>query len=202
MPSNQLRVGALDRSRDATAGNVPGGSDLRTWHPVKPPASRTWLYTAFVVALWAVVLPGMLVRDSHGHFDLAWRSWPLVVVAGTVLVVGTAAVFLSAGRLGGAGARLMGTTPGPTLVTDGVYARVRNPVDMGTTVISFTSWIALRSEMMWVIPMAAVLHFTLGIGLYEDRRLFEAFGDEFKEYRRRVRKWVPRTPADAGVDEG
>jgi len=159
--------------------------------PVRRPEGRAWLYTAFVIALWAVILPGLLTRDGGGRFSLEWRSWPLVVAGAILLVGGTALVFYPARRLADAGAGLMGTRPGPTLVTDGVYGRVRNPVDIGATAIACTSWIALETELLWVVPAAALLHYTVGIGLYEDRRLLEAFGDEFTAYRRRVHKWIP-----------
>jgi protein-S-isoprenylcysteine O-methyltransferase Ste14 len=153
---------------------------------------RAGVFAAFVVALWAVVLPAMLTRDPAGGFGFEWRSWPLVVAAATALVAGTGLVFYPAIRLAGAGAHLMGTRPGPALVTDGVYGRVRNPADIGSTVIAAASWMALATDLMWVVPAAAIVHYTVGIGLYEDRRLVEAFGDEFKDYRRRVPKWVPR----------
>ncbi|MFH1105478.1 MAG: hypothetical protein V1757_11140, partial [Actinomycetota bacterium] len=105
---------------------------------MRRPESRAWLYTAFVVALWAVILPGLLTRDGGGRFSLEWRSWPLVVAGAILLVGGTALVFYPARRLADAGAGLMGTRPGPALVTDGVYGRVRNPVDIGATAIACT----------------------------------------------------------------
>jgi len=162
--------------------------------PVAHAHTRAAAYTAFVVALWAVVLPGILVRDAGG-LVLDWRPWPLVVVAAVVLVASSALVMNAARRLASAGARLMSTRPGPDLVTDGVYARLRNPTDTATTAIAFSAWIAVDGGLLWVVPAAALLHFTLGIGLYEDRRLLEAFGDEFTAYRRRVPKWFPRTSA-------
>lgn len=159
-------------------------------HGVVPhPGRRAWAYTAFVVALWAVMLPGVLVGDTSGFH---WRPWPLVAGAGVLLVAATALVFYPARRLAACGARLMVTRPGPTLITDGVYGRVRNPIDVATTVIAFTSWMAVEAELLWVVPAAALVHFTIGVGLYEDRRLVEAFGDEFSMYRRRVPKWFPR----------
>ncbi|OFW65359.1 MAG: hypothetical protein A2Z12_07400 [Actinobacteria bacterium RBG_16_68_21] len=162
------------------------------------PESGAYRYTAFLVALWAVILPALLLRTDHG-FVVAWRPWPFVAAATVLLVAATAAVLYPARRLAAAGARMMGTRPGPRLVTDGVYGRVRNPIDIAATVIAFTPWIALRLELGWIVPVAAVVHYTVGIGLYEDRRLTEAFGDEFKEYRRLVRKWVPRpTPPPPG----
>jgi protein-S-isoprenylcysteine O-methyltransferase Ste14 len=77
------------------------------------------------------------------------------------------------------------------LVTDGWYGRVRNPIDAGTTLMALWSLAAFDVVLMWVVPGAALINFTVGAGLYEDRRLFEEFGDEFTAYRRRVPKWIP-----------
>ncbi len=123
---------------------------------------------------------------------MPWQGGGLVIVGAVLLVAGTALVLSSAERLAASGAPLFGVRPGPRLVGDGWYARIRNPIDVGTTMISFAALAAVAVELMWVVPMAALVNFTVGAGLYEDRRLLESFGDDFEEYRARVPKWLPR----------
>lgn len=149
------------------------------------------LHTIATVALWAVILPAVLIRDQEGGGGIPWRPLPLVIVAGAALLAGTVVVHYPARQLARRGIGLFGMTPGPVLVTDGWYGRVRNPIDVGTTLMALWSVAAFDVVLMWVVPGAALINFTVGAGLYEDRRLFEEFGDEFTEYRRRVPKWIP-----------
>jgi protein-S-isoprenylcysteine O-methyltransferase Ste14 len=76
------------------------------------------------------------------------------------------------------------------LATSGVYDRVRHPMYLGThlfylglAVVTFS----LVSILVWVISFA----FYNTLADYEETKLEERFGDEFLEYKRNVRKWIP-----------
>lgn len=153
---------------------------------------RVYLYTGFVVAVWAVAFPALVVWGELGEFAPQWRALPFQIAAAAVLIIGVALVMHPARLLASTGARLMSATPGTRLVTEGAYSRVRNPMDVGATVIACAPWLAIETQLIWLVPVAAFFHYTLGIGILEDRWLLETFGDEFMDYRRRVRKWIPR----------
>ena len=153
--------------------------------------SQAFLYTVVTVALWAMILPGVLISDQEGVVGIPWRPLPLLIAASAALLAGTALIHYPARQLAQQGIGLFGMTPGPVLVTDGWYRRVRNPIDVGTTLIALSPLAAFDVALMWVVPGAALINFTVGAGLYEDRRLFEEFGEEFTGYRRRVPKWIP-----------
>jgi protein-S-isoprenylcysteine O-methyltransferase Ste14 len=156
-----------------------------------------WIYTAVTVALWGGALPAILIRDEVGSLAVPWRAPGWIVLGGALLLAGTALVLYPAERLARAGVALFGVAPGRVLVTDSWYGRVRNPIDIGTTAIAFAAWVALDVELMWVMPVAALLTFTVGTGLYEDRRLLEEFADDFERYKREVPKWFPRLSRSA-----
>jgi protein-S-isoprenylcysteine O-methyltransferase Ste14 len=148
-------------------------------------------YTVFTVGLWAVGLPAILARQPSGGFVVSLRS-PLLVGFGMALVVGGGWVVLrAAAQLASRGVGVFSVAPGPVLVTDRWYSRVRNPIDIAIVSIGIGVALAVDLPRVWIIPVAAVVNGAVGAGLYEDRRLLEAFGDEFREYRERVRKWVP-----------
>lgn len=149
-------------------------------------------FTLFHVALWAGLLPAALLRDEAGVFRLAWRPVPLLVLGGLVLLAGTALLYAAGRQLVQAGARLLGVRPGPTLVTDGCYGQVRNPQNIGTTLVALAPALALAPRMMWMLPLVAAVWLVVGLEPLEDRRLLEAFGDDFRAYRGRVRAWLPR----------
>lgn len=150
------------------------------------------LHAAVVVGIWAGLAPTALVRDNSGVLVLEWRPWPFVALGALVLVAGSVFVHEPGRRLAAAGAHLFSSRPGPRLVTDGWYARVRNPQEIGTILVSIAPAIALSRAIAWVIPLIAVIYTVVGIGPYEERRLLETFGDEYEEYRSSVRRWIPR----------
>jgi protein-S-isoprenylcysteine O-methyltransferase Ste14 len=159
---------------------------------VIPAPIRAGGYTVFAVGLWAVGLPAILARRPSGGFVLAWRA-PVLVGLGVALIVGGAwVVNRAATQLAGGGVGVFSVAPGPVLVTDRWYRRLRNPIDVGSVVVGLGAAVALDLPRVWIIPMAAVVNGVVGAGFYEDRRLLESFGDEFREYRERVKKWIPK----------
>jgi protein-S-isoprenylcysteine O-methyltransferase Ste14 len=76
------------------------------------------------------------------------------------------------------------------LVTYGIFAWVRNPLYVG----NFLIWIGfvVGSGVLWFIPLAIVLfgiEYTL-IVRYEEGVLESIFGQEYVDYKGRVRRWV------------
>ena len=147
------------------------------------------LYEVFVVGLWAVLLPAALVLDAGR--GVVWRSAPAIAVAAVLGVFGVFLIDRGARELAAAGIGLFGIRPGDHMVTSGIYSRIRNPIDVGSTAAAISAWIALDVELLWVIPAAAIVSAVAGAGPYEDRLLLEAFGATFTDYRRSVSKWVP-----------
>jgi len=157
-------------------------------HP-RTPASV--IYVVGVIVLWGLAMPAVLIFDA-GHPAFPWRG-PAQMVGGILLLVaGVALVDSGARTLAAAGIGLFGVGPGSRLVRSGIYRRVRNPIEVGTILIAFAPWVGLAVELMWVIPAGGLIYFIAGVGLYEDRRLLEVFGDDFRDYRSAVPKWLPR----------
>lgn len=154
------------------------------------PHRRALWFTFFTVALWAGVFPAVLIGDA-GSGSVPLRAWPLVALGLALLVGGTALILYPGEELAERGVRLFGVTPGPVLVTDGWHGSIRNPMDVGVVLVAVASWAAFDVDLMWVVPAAALVYYVGGIGPYEDRRLLELFGEDFKEYKRSVPKWVP-----------
>ncbi|HYC61215.1 MAG TPA: isoprenylcysteine carboxylmethyltransferase family protein [Thermoanaerobaculia bacterium] len=90
-------------------------------------------------------------------------------------------------------------TPAPfdpprRLVVSGLYRWVRNPMYLSFGVVFVGEALLFPSvtrEMLIVAPLAW-LFFTAFVMLYEEPKLRELFGDEYEEYRRNVRRWLPR----------
>ena len=77
-----------------------------------------------------------------------------------------------------------------SLVTTGVFARSRNPMYLG--LLLFLIGFALQVNIVGGVPLLFL--FALYLNRFqilpEERALAEKFGDEFREYSKKVRKWI------------
>ncbi len=91
-------------------------------------------------------------------------------------------------RLGRGGPGLK--NPPEALVTSGIYAYTRNPMYLGHFIYITGIAITLQS-------LAAVLLLIFTLIWYQPRvrkdeeRLVELFGDDYEEYRNKVKRWLP-----------
>jgi len=84
--------------------------------------------------------------------------------------------------------------PPKRLVIAGPYRFVRNPMALGFFVLLFGQALLYRSWLVcgYLLVLAAGLH--LYLLKIEEPELATRFGPAYKEYRRRVPRWLPRPP--------
>jgi len=135
-----------------------------------------WLLPAYVLT----VLLSTTVRAPIGV---------VLIGAGLALVIPANVAF-----------RSVGTHPEPwkpsvTLVTDGIFAWVRNPMYVGGTLFLAGLSILLASDWMLVMTVvfAVVLHF--GVVRREERYLEAKFGDAYRQYCEKVSRYGGPGPA-------
>lgn len=76
------------------------------------------------------------------------------------------------------------------LVTSGVYRLTRNPMYVSLVLLLLAYGTYLWSLPAFLGPIAFVAYITRFQIIPEERVLEERFGNEFAEYRRRVRRWI------------
>lgn len=123
--------------------------------------------------------------------------WP---VPGTALVHAIAGgVPIAAGlALAAAGIRnfLRANTPVPTtqptraLVTAGIHGRTRNPIYLGMFLAYAGIGIAARSPWILVLLPPLALAIRYGVVAREEAYLERRFGDAYRAYKARVRRWL------------
>lgn len=80
--------------------------------------------------------------------------------------------------------------PTTAIVDDGVYALSRNPIYLGMTLIYLGASFSFNS--FWFLPPLALVLFVVhnGVIVREEKYLTRKFGDEYLNYKRRVRRWI------------
>jgi protein-S-isoprenylcysteine O-methyltransferase Ste14 len=127
---------------------------------------------------------------------LADPSWTSFWVGAAITVIGESIRFWGVAY---AGATTRTTNVGGSrLVTDGPYARVRNPLYIGNFIVS-AGWTVMAWPWMPWMGLIAVSFFALQYACIvnlEEEFLSEKFGVAYEAYRRTVPRWIPRrTPA-------
>jgi protein-S-isoprenylcysteine O-methyltransferase Ste14 len=136
----------------------------------------------------AGVIPYLLTRYEAGS------AWLPAQIAGAALGAAGAAVLLSAFArfaLQGLG------TPAPvapteTLVVEGLYRHVRNPMYLAVTATILGQWLLLGRPVLLAYALlfaATVFAFVRG---YEEPTLAARYGEQYERYRAEVPGWWPR----------
>ena len=93
-------------------------------------------------------------------------------------------------RFVAAGTNIPPYLPTTALVVDGIYGRTRNPLYLGTTLVYLGLSVAAGS--LWAIVLVVPLLWVINVGVVarEERYLERKFGDAYRAYKARVRRWV------------
>lgn len=76
------------------------------------------------------------------------------------------------------------------LITSGVYRLSRNPIYLGFA--SMYLGAALRYDLAWTLPLLLVVLWIMNryVIAREEEHLTAVFGDDYRSYCRRVRRWI------------
>lgn len=151
------------------------------------PNSLPWPPLIYIVAIALSVL-------LHLILPLPWLPSPLsdiLFACGWLMVAGAVMIDISAMRtLHRARTTIMPHRASEHLVTGGAFALSRNPIYLANTMIMFGA--GLISGIVWFFPLALVAAFaTQKLAIEREERHLEArFGKKFRDYAKRVRRWI------------
>ncbi len=148
-----------------------------------------------IVVVWgfALVLLPVALRKVEGELGLDRADGPGLRWAGLVLLVGGSALGLWSAWLMAVKGR---GTPVPyaaarRLVVTGSYRVVRNPMAVSAVVQLLGVALLLGSPAVVVLAVGAGAFWNRVMRPSEEAFLLQQFGEEYENYRRRVRCWVP-----------
>lgn len=173
-----------------------------------PASSKEWaragVVQAFIIAFYAEMYGFPLTIYFLARFfglDLAWSEggnlWaqlfdtPMAHLV--AMVIGYAFVFSGATLVADGWRRVHRARREERLVTDGAYARVRHPQYTGLFLIVFGEGIVHWPTIFSVIAFPVIVVAYTILARKEERRMLDEFGDEYREYQRRVPMFIPRS---------
>jgi protein-S-isoprenylcysteine O-methyltransferase Ste14 len=145
-----------------------------------------------------IAMPPFLYGAAFLLVLLCRALWPLPIGdRGSMLWPGVALVVLGVGMaawgrrtMRAAGTNVRPSLPATAIVTTGPFRFSRNPLYcsltllyLGLTAIFNTWW-----GLIVLVPLLLVMHF--GVVLREERYLDRKFGDTYRQYRTRVRRYL------------
>lgn len=144
---------------------------------------------------WEAILAlGLLNVDAWFREPFSWHqliSWPLLVISALLVIAG---VRLLTGR--GAPDALRDDVPmvafekTTRLVTTGVYRTIRHPLYSSLLFLAWGIFFKVPSWLGGALAIAATL-FLVVTARVEEAEDIRFFGDEYREYRRRTRMFIP-----------
>ncbi len=147
-----------------------------------------------------IALPPLIVLGFLAGAALLEAIVPLPVrvahslaryVAGATLAAGGVVIIaIGTRRFAAAGTNVPPTLPTTALVVDGIYGRTRNPLYLGLTLAYLGLGVAAGS--LWAIGLVVPLLWVINVGVVkrEERYLERKFGDAYRAYKARVRRWI------------
>ena len=145
------------------------------------PPDVVWVAVAFL--MWLVS-----GRTPHLAIPSALRIGATVALT----VAGVAILASARASLTAANTTWHPTTPGQTtsLVTTGVFGASRNPVYLGMLLVMLGFGVALSSPGAFLTSVLFVLYLDRFQIAPEERALTDKLGQEYLDYRARVRRWI------------
>jgi protein-S-isoprenylcysteine O-methyltransferase Ste14 len=85
---------------------------------------------------------------------------------------------------------VQGTKPTRTLVTTGIHGRSRNPIYLGMLLVYGGIGLTVRSPWILILGLPLAVTIRYGVVAREEAYLKRRFGDAYRDYKARVRRWL------------
>jgi protein-S-isoprenylcysteine O-methyltransferase Ste14 len=113
-----------------------------------------------------------------------------MVLGGALFAVGLAVPLVASAQFRIADTDVRPWKPSSTLVTTGIYRYTRNPMYIGMTLIFAALALLADSVIALVLLPPLLILMTVAVIKREEHYLEITFGEEYRRYKRRVRRWI------------
>jgi protein-S-isoprenylcysteine O-methyltransferase Ste14 len=135
------------------------------------------------VADHLLTLPFPISRTGQVH-------WISAAIAVCLILIGAALVAAGIRNFSRAGTPVPTNEPTRALVATGIHGWTRNPIYLGFFLVYVGIGLVVRSPWILILtlPLAAVIRY--GVVAREEAYLERRFGDAYRDYKARVRRWL------------
>ncbi len=123
------------------------------------------------------------------HFPLPRIDMIHRIVAGCLILTGIAVFAASVRNFTRAMTPVPGNKPTRVLVTNGIHGWSRNPIYVGMFLVYCGSGTAVRSPSILILMLPLAITIRYGVVAREEAYLERRFGDAYRGYKNRVRRW-------------
>ena len=130
-----------------------------------------------------LLLPFPVARSGSFH-------WISAIIAGALILTGIAVFAAGIRNFSSAATPVQGTKPTRTLVTTGIHGWSRNPIYVGMFLAYGGIGLAVRSPWILILALPLAVTIRYGVVAREEAYLGRRFGDAYRDYKARVRRWL------------
>ena len=139
---------------------------------------------------WALAVTAGLVLDWLAPLPFLPEDWPAGLLGAVVFVLALALGVWALDTMTRAGTNVPTNRPTTTIVEGGPYRFTRNPIYMG--MFGGLIGLGIAFDNLWLplmlVPFALVIRY--GVVAREEAYLDRKFGETYRGYRQRVRRWL------------
>lgn len=149
------------------------------------------LFTRPPLLFLAALMIGLVLdRLLRLPFPLPGTGLVHRITGGALILSGLALVRASMGNFARAGTPYRSIEPTTALVTSGLYGLSRNPIYVGLFLLYGGIGVAAQSLGILILTLPLALTIRYGIVAREETYLERRFGDAYRDYKARVRRWL------------
>jgi protein-S-isoprenylcysteine O-methyltransferase Ste14 len=112
------------------------------------------------------------------------------IIGGALILIGLAVAGAGIRNFSRAGTPVRGYKPTCALVTTGIHGWSRNPIYIGMFLIYIGIGLAAQSPWVLMITLPLAITVRYGVVAREEAYLERRFGDDYRHYKSRVRRWL------------
>lgn len=139
---------------------------------------------------WAVAVIAGFVLDWLAPLAFVSEDWPAGLLGAVIFVLALALAVWAIDTMTRAGTNVPTSRPTTAIVASGPYRFTRNPIYLG--MFGGLIGLGIAFDNLWfllmLVPFALVIRY--GVVAREEAYLERKFGDDYRGYRQRVRRWL------------
>lgn len=140
--------------------------------------------------LAALLLGFALDRLISLPFPVAGIDLVHWIIGGSLMLIGVALAGAGIRNFSRAGTPVRTIEPTRALVTTGVHGWTRNPIYLGLFLVYGGIGVGVRSPWILILTLPLAITIRYGVVAREEAYLERRFGEAYRSYKARVRRWV------------